>query len=129
MNKKRIAYVVIEMPDIENIQNVEDIAFAFPYVVGVFSRESLAVKTAEKLSIKNQGYIYLIEDYELNMVYEANDEEAEREISESLEKMVKEGVIDYKIGEDGQFYFEVVDKDEWYIQNSKSRILQTQQMG
>jgi len=26
--------------------------------------------------------------------------------------MVKEGVIDYKIGEDGQFYFEVVDKDE-----------------
>lgn len=129
MNKKRIAYVVIEMPDIENIQDVEDIAFAFPYVVGVFSRESLAVKTAEKLSIKNQGYIYLIEDYELNMVYEANDEEAEREISESLEKMVKEGVIDYKIGEDGQFYFEVVDKDEWYIQNSKSRILQTQQMG
>lgn len=112
MNKKRIAYVVIEMPDIENIQDVEDIAFAFPYVVGVFSRESLAVKTAEKLSIKNQGYIYLIEDYELNMVYEANDEEAEREISESLEKMVKEGVIDYKIGEDGQFYFEVVDKDE-----------------
>jgi len=70
---------------------------------------------AEELYVKNkERYLYLIEDYVLNEMYFKDEEEIEREISEHLEEMVKEGVVDYKIGEDGNFYFEVVEdkKDE-----------------
>lgn len=109
--KKRSVYVLLEFPNMDDDSlQFEDI---MPFIVGVFSKASIAEIEAEYMFKKNKGkYLYFIEDYELNTPYLKSEEEAERELSEALEQMVKEGIVDYKIGEDGDFYFEVVDRNK-----------------
>lgn len=110
MKKTRVLYVLMEFPNLDIEQEMEEEMYIAPFIVGVFSKKSLAMDAAEELYVKNKGrYLYLIEDYALNEMYFKDEEEIEREISEHLEEMVKEGVVDYKIGEDGNFYFEVVE--------------------
>lgn len=114
MKKTRMVYVLLEFPNIENETILEDIDNLMPFIVGVFAKKSMAMEVAEELFLNNKKrYLYIIEDYELNTVYFEDEEDTKRELSEALEEMVKEGIIDYKIGEDGQFYFEVVKKNEW----------------
>ena len=68
-------------------------------------------------SKKNKGkYEYIIDDYELNNIYFKTKEEVEQEISDSIEEMVKNGLMDYKVGEDGKFYFELTEKGKKEIQ-------------
>lgn len=108
-----MVYVLLEFPNIENETILEDIDNLMPFIVGVFAKKSMAMEVAEELFLNNKKrYLYIIEDYELNTVYFEDEEDTKRELSEALEEMVKEGIIDYKIGEDGQFYFEVVKKNE-----------------
>lgn len=97
--------------DIEELEAEDmDEDYTAPFIVGIFSKKSLAMDAAEELFIKNnEKYLYMIEDYILNEIYFEEDEDIEKEISESLEKMVKDGLVDYKIGEDGNFYFEVIE--------------------
>jgi hypothetical protein len=98
------AYVVVE------VDNVDD---PIPYIVGIFSGKTKAFKTAERLFKKYGEYCsYIVQDYEVNKVYlnEQSQEEILKETSEAIEIMVKEGILDYKIGEDGDFYFEVTEK-------------------
>ena len=114
MKKTRMVYILLEFPNIENETILEDIDNLMPFIVGVFAKKSMAMEVAEELFLNNKKrYLYIIEDYELNTVYFEDEEDTKRELSEALEEMVKEGIIDYKIGEDGQFYFEVVKKNEW----------------
>jgi len=111
MKRQRKVYVLLEFPNLDDDNFPID--HIMPFIVGVFSKASIAEKEAEYMFNKNKGqYLYFIEDYELNTPYLKSEEEAERELSEALEQMVKEGIVDYKIGEDGDFYFEVVDKDK-----------------
>jgi hypothetical protein len=113
MKKTRMVYILLEFPNIENETILEDIDNLMPFIVGVFAKKSMAMEVAEELFLNNKKrYLYIIEDYELNTVYFEDEEDTKRELSEALEEMVKEGIIDYKIGEDGQFYFEVVKKNE-----------------
>lgn len=106
------AYVVIEYPNIEEITDIIEDAI-MPFVVGIFSKKSIARKVIENLIDKNKNkFLYFIEEYQVNNIYYKTEEELEKEVSESVEKMVKEGILDYKIGEDGQFYFEVTKKGE-----------------
>lgn len=116
------AFVVIEVPSEEYLEYLAEngveleelVTIDIPFIVGVFNKLKLAKEVANEFLEKNEGrYEYLIEQYEVNDVYFKNEEEAQKEISECLEEMVKDGIVDYKIGEDGQFYFEVVeDKEE-----------------
>lgn len=110
MNNKKTVYILIEFPNLYNDLNIDDI---MPFIVGVFSKKSIARAEKKELSLKNKGkYLYFIEPYEINAVYLKSEEEAEEELSEALEEMVKQGIVDYRIGEDGQFYFEVVEKKD-----------------
>lgn len=111
MKKPRRVYVLFELPNLEEGYTADD--YAMTFIVGVFSKASIAEKEAEYMFKKNKGqYVYFIEDYEINTPYLKSEEEAQRELSEALEEMVKEGIVDYKIGEDGDFYFEVVDEEK-----------------
>jgi hypothetical protein len=113
MKKARMMYVLLEFPNVERDDLSDDIEVIMPFIVGVFTKKSMAMEVAEELFLKNnEKYLYFIEDYELNTVYLEDEEEIQREASETIEEMVKRGIIDYKIGEDGQFYFEVVKKNE-----------------
>jgi hypothetical protein len=113
MKKTRMVYVLLEFPNVENETVLEDIENFMPFIVGVFAKKSMAMEVAEELFLNNKKrYLYFIEDYELNTVYFEDEEDTQIELSEVLEEMVKDGTIDYKIGEDGQFYFEVVEKNE-----------------
>lgn len=113
MKKKRMVYVLLEFPNMENDTVLEDIDNLMPFIVGVFAKKSMAMELAEELFLNNEKrYLYFIEDYELNTVYFEDEEDTQMELSKALEEGVKKGIIDYKIGEDGQFYFEVVKKNE-----------------
>jgi len=101
-------YIVLEFPN-PNVKHEEEVFDQF--IVGVFSKKSIANAVAKDLKKKNKKkYDYLVEDYELNNLYFKTQEEVDREISDCIEEMVKEGLMDYTIGEDGEFYFEVTDK-------------------
>lgn len=100
-------YIVLEFPK----QQETNENLVVPFIVGIFDRKKLAQKVVKQLRQKNKKtYMYLIEDYEINSMYFKTQEEVDREISECIEEMVKEGLLDYKIGEDGKFYFETTDK-------------------
>lgn len=108
------AYVVIEYPLVQDYDDddIVDEEFELPsFVVGVFNKRSLAKKIAQDLFKKNGNmYFYVVDEYDVNQAYVKTEEEAIEHVSESIEKMVKDGYLDYKIGEDGQFYFEVTEK-------------------
>ena len=100
------AYAVIEF------DNVDD---PVPYIVGIFSRRTKAFRVARRLFKKYGEYCsYMVQDYEMDKVYlnEQSQEEILQETSKVIEAMVKEGILDYKIGEDGDFYFEVTEKGQ-----------------
>ena len=111
------AYVVLEFEDVANIEDEEEIFDIIPFIVGVFSKKSLAYKAADDLAIQNKDNFYVVEDYALNVTYAKTEEEAAQHLSRSIEQMVKDGTIDYKIGEDGQFYFEVTEKGRKKIED------------
>jgi len=89
------------------VENEEDGTYS---IIGVFDNEKRAIKTAEALyEEKNQQIYYFIEEYEVNHVYPP-DEDYLRKKEEAIEELVKEGVLDYTIGEDGRFYFSLTEK-------------------
>lgn len=116
MDYMKKVYVVMEFPN-EGMDEQEDLSMLMPFIIGVFGKKSLASAIAKEMTEK-QGdkYSYFIEEYDLNNVYFKTQEEVDREVSECIEEMVKEGLIDYKIGDDGQFYFEVTDKGKKEIE-------------
>jgi len=80
-------------------------------IVGIFDDYEKAVESAEILyESKNQKIYYFIEEYEMNRVYESDDEDFEQKYSEAIEDLVKEGILDYVVGEDGKFYFSLTEK-------------------
>lgn len=110
-------YVVFEYLNIEDVEDMEDLEnymnSFIPFIVGTFSSKKLAKSIVKKFTDKyKDARTYFIEEYEVDNIYYKTEEELEKEVSESVEKMVKEGILDYKIGEDGQFYFEVIDKNK-----------------
>lgn len=114
------AYLVVEYPliqDLEEDQVVDD-EFELPsFIVGVFNKKSIARKVAKDLFDRNGDfYFYVVDEYEVNQAYVKTEEEAFEHVSESIEKMVKDGYLDYKIGEDGDFYFEVTEKGRTELQ-------------
>lgn len=101
-------YIVLEFPN-PNIDH-EDQVFD-PFIVGIFSKKSIANAVAKDLKKKNKTkYDYFVEDYELNNLYYKTQEEVDKEISQCIEELVKEGLMDYTVGEDGKFYFELTEK-------------------
>lgn len=97
------AYIVFEFDPVDDGS----------FIVGVFSNGQIAEEVVSSLYAKNKGaYEYQIEEYELDIMHYKTEEEMEQDVSEIIEEMVKDGLIDYKVGEDGQFYFEVTDKGE-----------------
>lgn len=109
------AYVVLEFDNIDE----EHEEIGVPYIVGVFSKKSIAFRVAKRLFEKYGDYCtYAVQDYELNRVYldEQSDEEMMAETSKAIEEMVKNGILDYKVGEDGDFYFELTEKGKKSIE-------------
>lgn len=108
------AYIILKFANIDEDIDIDEDDFFVPepFIVGVFSKKSIANQTAYELSQRDKDHFYAVEPYELNMVYVETQEEADAQVSECIEQMVKDGIVDYKIGEDGQFYFEVIDKDK-----------------
>lgn len=103
-----IAYVLIEFDVVDIGDNHED--FGIKDVLGVFTKKKLLQKAVKELTEKYDGQkIYAIGEFEINEYYD-DEEERDEDISEVLEEMVQDGIIDYTIGEDGQFYFHVTDK-------------------
>lgn len=115
-------YIVLEYPnenvDLQQLINEnEDLSMFVPFIVGVFNKKSIASATAKEMTNKNgDKYSYFIEEYIINTMYFKTQEEVDKEVSDCIEEMVKEGLIDYKIGDDGQFYFEVTDKGKKEIE-------------
>lgn len=103
-------YIVYEVlnPKLEHSEEEHEL---HPFIVGIFSKKSLAKAIIKDLRSKNKDkYDYFVDDYVLNNIYYKTQEEVDRELSESIEEMVRNGLMDYKIGEDGVFYFELTDK-------------------
>lgn len=103
-------YIVYELLN-SRLEHSEEEYELHPFIVGIFSKKSLAKAIIKDLRFKNKDkYEYIIDDYALNNIYFKTQEEVDRELSESIEEMVRYGLMDYKIGEDGVFYFELTDK-------------------
>lgn len=82
-------------------------------IVGIFDDYDKAVESAEILyESKDQKIYYFIEEYDMNRVYEfdSDDDDFEQKYSEAIEDLVKEGILDYVVGEDGKFYFSLTEK-------------------
>ena len=110
-------YVVYETLSPEVEHDPAELDNALPFIVGIFNKKGLAKAIVKDLTKKNKGkYEYIIDDYELNNIYFKTKEEVEQEISDSIEEMVKNGFMDYKVGEDGKFYFELTEKGKKEIQ-------------
>lgn len=87
-------------------------------IVGVFDNEKLALlhkKDLESLNDTDDNHIvfYEILEYELNVPQDPRDFD---DISEELQDLVSKGIVDYMIGEDGQFYFHLTDKGKDIVQ-------------
>ncbi len=68
------------------------------FVAGLFDSYDLAQNFAEEM--KQEGYDEAwIEEHTVN-------EYVVQDLSSEIQKLVDAGVIDYKVGEDGEFYFE-----------------------
>lgn len=84
-----------------------------PFLVGIFATEQRAEIAADTLQEeKGEEYTYFCLDYEVDQIYLKDEEGTMIDAIESeLEDMIRQGKVDYKIGEDGEFYFEATDNE------------------
>ena len=107
-----IVYVLLEyiMPDAKKDGSVA--------ILGVFDNEELAEQHREELTNDEDEDIvfYDILEYQMNILQEP---EGEQDISDDLEELMKKEIIDYTIGEDGEFYFHLTDKGKEIVRGKR----------
>lgn len=77
--------------------------------VGVFFREETALRVVEELMDVFESHEFELIELATNTVYVQNQEEIDDMVSITVESLVKSGLVDYKIGEDGKFYYELTE--------------------
>lgn len=92
-------------------------------LVGVFTSHKLAkqaIKTQEALGKPDDSkeIVFEIEGMELNIMLMSEEEQKEY-VSSALECLVKDGLVDYKIDEKGEFVFELTEKGKNYLGDKK----------
>jgi len=96
-------FVIIEhtMPDEENEGGAT--------ILGVFDDKELAEDKIKELSLNADPTkcFYEALEYEMNVLMQESNENV---ISEAIESLIKRDLIDYTIGEDGEFYFHLTEK-------------------
>lgn len=87
----------------------DDNTEAFP--VGIFDNEKTATHMIEELLETFKENKFELIQLTLNTVYIADGDQDKMDdlISLTVESLVKNGIADYKIGEDGNFYFELTE--------------------
>jgi len=82
------------------------------FVSGVFDSIELAEDAVEQLTLqtkeKKLAQEYYVIEYTINELYE--DIQLSRPVDEEIADLCKEGLIDYKVGEDGEFYFHLTEE-------------------
>lgn len=94
------------------------------WVCGVFDNEDLAEESLAKLEEENEtpNVTVFILKYPLNKLFDGTSAElhANEDISKEIEQMVKEGFLDYTVGEDGRFYFNMTEKGKKAFENDEN---------
>lgn len=107
-----VVYVLVEytMPDTKRDGSVA--------ILGVFDNEELAEQSREELTNDEDEDIvfYEILEYQINTVQEPEQED----VSEDIQELMKKEIIDYTIGEDGEFYFHLTEKGKQIVRGERN---------
>jgi hypothetical protein len=82
----------------------EDIDRTFP--VGIFTTQETATHLIQELMEVFESDEFELIELSPNTAYLQDKEEINEIVSLTVESLVKNGMVDYKIGEDGNFYYE-----------------------
>lgn len=82
------------------------------FVSGVFDSIELAEDAVEELTLqakeKKLAQEYYVIEYNINELYE--DTQLTQPADEEIADLCKQGLIDYRVGEDGEFYFHLTEE-------------------
>lgn len=87
-------------------------------VLGVFDNKGLAEQYREEFT-KADGediVFYEILEYQINTIEDPEEED----LSEDLRELVKKEIIDYTVGEDGEFYFHLTEKGKEIVRGKRN---------